>query len=282
MFAQYFHRAYQQFYQDKAPLFAAGITLYIALALAPLLIVLIHVFAIFLGTDLAKTYALQVIGQFLPTGADALWQNVQTSLLPIQGGTTVVIISILIALISVSGAVLAVQDVLHTLWGVKAQRSLKHTLMRRIFSVMFIVLIGVLLLSSAVSSLVLSVVTMWVQTIWHLPAPVIHMLNTAVFLILVSILYYYVQTALSQVIIPKSAIIFSGAVTAVLFLIGQIALTYYFSVAVGSASGLVGTVFVVLLWIYYLVQVCLFGIELAKAYVYIHKLPIIVAKGYTL
>jgi membrane protein len=282
MIRQYFHRAAVQYYADKAPLFAAGITLYIALALAPLLIVLIHVFAIFLGTDLAKTYALQALGQFLPTGADALWQNVQTSLLPIQSGIAVVVFSIIIALITVSGAIIAVQDVLHTLWGVKAQRSLKHTFMRRIFSIAFIILIGVLLLSSALSSVVISIIAVWLQSVWQVPSVLMHIINSVVFLVLVSTLLYYVQTALSQVILPRKAVVLSCTVTAGLFLLGQIALTYYFSIAVNSATGVVGSIFVVLLWMYYLIQVCLFGVELSKAYVVVHKLPVHAAPGYTL
>lgn len=280
MKSRYFTQAFSYFLEDKAPRLAASITFYILLALAPLLLIFVHIFALFLGTSAAQTTVNQVITPLLPPSGVEYISTINLSAFSQQASIGVIIISVAIALVTASGAVLAVQYALHTIWGIRPNKGLKSQVHSRIVSVVFIVLISVLLLASMLTTVTVTLIEQWLAAYVTLPTLTVRLSNIAIFLVLITTLFYYTQAALSQVRLPRKALLFSGMITAVLFFAGQIALGYYFDVAFSSSTGIAGAVLVFLLWIYYLVQVFLFGTELAKAYTVVEGITIVPVSGF--
>ena len=274
-------QAVNGFFEDKAPRLAASITFYILLSLAPLLLLFVNLFALFLGTDSAQQSLVQVLSPFLPASGVEFIAAAELSTFSQQGSIGVIIVSILIALITASGAIIAVQDALHTIWNIVPSTNFKHHVHSRTVSIVFIMLIGVLLIASMLVSILVSAVQIWLAAQIAIPAVLIQVTNVTLFLVLITILFYYAQAALSQVVVPRAPLLFSGLITAVLFLIGQVTLTYYLNFAFSSTSGFAGTVLVFLLWVYYLVQVFLFGAELTKSYVHSNNISISTTEGFT-
>jgi membrane protein len=127
-----------------------------------------------------------------------------------------------------------------------------------------ILALGILLAASIVVSTALNAVVDWAiagtsQVLWQAIAFV---LSSAVLTILFALLFRLLPDAP----VEWRAVWPAGAVTAVLFQLGTLAISWYVGTqALKSTYGAASSVVVLLIWVYYSAQIILFGAELAQA-----------------
>ena len=93
------------------------------------------------------------------------------------------------------------------------------------------------------------------------------MLNGAVSLVLVSLLFAAIYKVLPDRHLEWRDVIFGAVVTAVLFTVGKSLIGWYIgSSAVASTYGAAGGLIILLLWVYYSAQIFLLGAEFTKVY----------------
>ena len=92
-------------------------------------------------------------------------------------------------------------------------------------------------------------------------------MNFVVSLLLISILFAAIYKVLPDRHLEWSDVVIGGIVTAILFIIGKSLIGWYIgSSAVASSYGAAGALIVLLLWVYYSIQIFLLGAEFTKIY----------------
>lgn len=141
-------------------------------------------------------------------------------------------------------------------------------LLNRLLSFSVVVSLGFLLLVSLIiTGLVEALSKRLVQIFPDLALFLIYVLNLFITFGVVTLLFAIIFKALPDAKIKWRDVITGAMVTAVLFMIGKFAITFYIgSSNVSTAYGTAGYLVILLLWIYYSPLILYFGAEFTKAY----------------
>jgi membrane protein len=251
------------FFDDNAMTLGAALAFYGALAIAPLLLILISVTAL-LGPDIQKQMIGQVEQAVGPQAGNAIEGIVQAGSAHKSAGLVSALVGFVVLLFSASGAFVQMQYSLNTIWEVQpgpGGSSVWRWLSKRVLSLVMILGIGLLLLiSMGVSTAINAVFAGTPGYAWQ----------AADFV--GSLLIYVLLFALIYKILPDAKTswksIWVGAIiTAILFAVGKFLLGFYLGRSgVGSPYGAAGSLVVLLLWIYYSSLIFFLGAEFTQAY----------------
>lgn len=152
---------------------------------------------------------------------------------------------------------------LNTIWQVENPRFAVTTEIRnRILALMMAILLSALLFVLFVTSTILGQAgesTTYVR--------IFDCINMFISLGLTILLFALIYRFVPNVTIAWSDVWMGGAVTAVLFLLGLIAMSIYFRLTfITSLYGGLGVILLLLLWIYYSAQIVLFGATFTRVY----------------
>jgi membrane protein len=180
-------------------------------------------------------------------------------------------IGIGVFLVGASGVMIQLQSALNEVWAVEPdpkKSSIWTFLFKRVLSFGMVLGVAFLLLASLLISTILSTlgdfvaqflgseVSSFVPQLVHLGA------NFIVSLLLFAAMFKWMP----DIKVPWRSIWLGAAVTAVMFIIGNVLLTVYFSQAdVGSSFGAAGSLALILLWTYYTGIILLLGAEFTRA-----------------
>lgn len=262
------------FFEDEVTTRSAALAFYTALALAPLVILLIVVLGA-LGFDMQKQFIAEAGKTVGDESAKLLstiisGANERPDLKSISG-----IFAGLGLLISASAIFVQLQDTLNIIFDVEKKdeshltkwQKVKNFFTGRLFSVgMLLSFIFILIVSLAVSAAIDAVSTGGETVIWE----IIHQLGSfAVFTLLFGLIFKWMP---DKPIDYKSAF-YGGALTALLFMLGKVLISLYLAnSATGSAYGAAGSLLVTLVWVYYSGLVVFVGAELSYSAV-VEKSP---------
>ena len=169
-----------------------------------------------------------------------------------------------------TGVFFQLQSALDKIWDQKPKykNSIIATLVSRVKSFGFILIIGFLLLTSFVLTSILSTFSNRLERL--LPEHLFEYLY--VFDLLISIGFIYVLFGamfrfLPSASIPWKSVRVGALLTTILFLIGKYLLAIYFSeMQPGSTYGAAGSVILIMLWVSYSCIILLFGAHFTKVY----------------
>jgi membrane protein len=262
-------RTVKEWSDDRAPRLAAALSYYAIFSLVPLLVIAIGIAGLFFQQEQVQS---QVAGQISSVvGAEAAdtvmgWLDATATR---EGGILATVLGIGALLLGATGFFSQLQSSLNTIWEVepKPGGGIKGMLRDRLLSFFLILFIGLLLLALLILNAVMSTLGDYIEGL--LPGGEILwiVINYAVNLALVVLLFAAIFKVLPDVQIRWRDVWVGAAVTAVLFVIGQILISLYLSFAgVGSAYGAAGTAVIFLIWIYYSSQILFFGAEFTQVY----------------
>lgn len=258
---------YSQWSSDKASQLAAALAFYTALSIAPLLVLIIAIVGFFWGQEAAQG---QLVGQLRSLMGPEAAQFTETAIANADKPTTGGIASLLSLAILLWGSTnvfTQLQDSLNTIWNVepKAGRGLMAVIRERLLSFGMVLGIGFLLLVSLVLSTVLSTLSSSFNNLlpgfdwlWQL-------LSYLISFGIMTLLFALIFKVLPDVQLAWKDVWIGGLITAILFTIGQFALSFYLGNQ-GSAYGVAGSLVVFLLWVYYSAQILFFGAEFTQVY----------------
>jgi membrane protein len=126
---------------------------------------------------------------------------------------------------------------------------------------------GFLLLVSLILSATVAATVRFLGSVAPVLKPLLQVSDTVVSFVVILVLFALIFKLLPDVRIAWHDVWFGSALTTVLFLIGKAAIGYYLGrTSYASAYGAVGSLVVLLVWIYYSAQILFFGAEFTKAY----------------
>jgi membrane protein len=260
-----------QWSDDKAPQLGAALAYYTVFSLAPLLLLLMSAFSLWVHDrqSVQNTIKDQVAQFAGASSASVVADIVETTARKKQSGIIGTIVGVVVALFGASGVFGQLQDSLNTIWGVKAKPGLGVMGYLKARFVSFAMVGGVcfmLLVSLSVSVLIKGMSDRLNQA---LPAATAMsaILSIVVNLVVITALFAMIFRFLPDARIAWSDVWIGAALTTVFFIAGKWALGLYLgSGSAGSAYGAVGSLITTLVWVYYSAQIMLFGAEFTQVY----------------
>jgi membrane protein len=261
----------EEWQRDKVDRMAAALAYYTLFSIAPLLVIAVAVAGAVFGQEAARGEVVaQIQGLLGKAGAEVVQTALANTQNP-QSGNGIVpsIISTLALIFGASGVFIQLQDSLNAVWNVEEspQAGVKAVVRKRIFSFAMVITIGFILMVSLVVSAGLSALSTFtnhlfpaLESLWKLFNI---MISLGVFTFLFALIYKY----LPDINIAWQDVLVGALFTSILFSIGKELLGFYLgNGSFGSAYGAAGSVVTVLAWIYYSVQIMLFGAEFTQVY----------------
>gem|GEM_PF-181772 len=255
--------------RDHAPRLGAALAYYTTFSMVPLLIVIIGIIGLVFGEEAAQSTIMNQIRNLVgPQSADAIKEMIQRADQPSTGIFSTIIATVTL-LVGAAGFFSQLKDALNTVWGIepKTGRGIWGFLKDNFMSFATVIGTAFLLLVSLVVSTALSAFGKWFAGFLPLPEVVLQSINVLVSLIVITGLFALIFKVLPDARIAWSDVWVGAALTAVLFTIGKFGIGLYLGKSnVGSAYGAAGSLVVVLVWVYYSVQILLYGAEFTEVY----------------
>lgn len=249
---------------------SAIVAYYAVLSLPALVIIILKVVGSFWGEDIVQGELLGEISSAIgPDAADAIRTMIDNQ----NGKKTSVfatIIGIGTLLYGSTGVFFQLQSALDAIWEQVPtyKNSVIATLMSRVKSFGFILILGFLMLTSLVLTSVLS--TFSKQLNRFLPDNLFDYLFLVDFLVSVGFIYILFVTMfkyLPSAKIKWKSVRSGAALTTILFMIGKYLLAFYFTtMEPGSTYGAAGSIILIMLWVSYTNLILLFGAHYTKHY----------------
>lgn len=263
-------RTFTEWSTDKASRLAAALSFYTAIAIAPLLVILVTAIGWFFGQDSAQ---MQLVGQLRgmvgPQGAEVAKTVIESADRPDLAGIAG-ILSLGTLLWGATNVFVELQDSLNTIWGVEPRPRIKGVMAfvrDRLLSFGMILVIGFLLLISLVISAVISALGGYIGALWPGMETLWQTVNFILSLAVTIILFALIYKILPDADFSWRDVWLGATVTALLFTVGKWVLGLYLgNQTLSSAYGAAGSLVVFLLWIFYSAQIFFFGAEFTQVY----------------
>ncbi|WP_282031015.1 YihY/virulence factor BrkB family protein [Winogradskyella eximia] len=249
---------------------SAIVAYYAVLSLPALVIIILKVVGSFWGEDIVQGELLSEISKAIgPDAADAIRTMIENRS-DEQTSVFATVIGIGTLLYGSTGVFFQLQSALDTIWEQEPsyQNNVVATLMSRVKSFGFILILGFLLLTSFILTSLLS--TFSKQLNRFLPDNLFDYLFVVDFIVSVGFIYLLFATMFKY--LPSAKITWKSvrtgaALTTVMFLIGKYLLALYFNtMEPGSTYGAAGSIILIMLWVSYSSLILLYGAHFTKQY----------------
>jgi membrane protein len=259
-----------QWSDDKAPQLGAALAYYTVFSLAPLMLLLMSVFSLWVDKNHVQDTIKDQVAQFAGgSAATVVGDIVETTAKKKSRGIIATVAGVVIALFGASGVFGQLQDSLNTIWGVKAKpgQGVMGYLKARFIS---FAMVGGVCFMLLVSLTVTVAIKGMSDTLNHaMPGATVVsvILSILANLVVITALFAMIFKFLPDAKIAWNDVWIGAALTTVLFIAGKWALGLYLgSGSAGSAYGAVGSLITTLVWVYYSAQIMLFGAEFTQVY----------------
>lgn len=254
---------------DHAPRLGAALAYYTIFSMVPLLIIIIAIIGLVFGQEAAQSTIIDQISRLIgPQSAAAIKDMIQRADQP-STGIISTIIAVITLLMGAAGFFGQLKDALNTVWGIapKEGRGIWGFVKDHFLSFATVVGTAFLLLVSLVISTGLAAVGKWFGNLLPLPEVVLQALNLVLSLVVITALFALIFKVLPDAHIAWQDVWVGAALTSVLFTIGKFAIELYLGKSnIGSSYGAAGSLVLVLVWVYYSVQILLYGAEFTQVY----------------
>ena len=254
-------------YEHRAQRLGAALAFYTVFALAPAIVILIPLSALFFGPEAAQGHIVAQIEALIGrAGAEAVEATIASAREEPTGVTVIAVVTLVFGLWWVFGEL---QDALNTIWGVTARpgRGFMVLVRERFWSFTLVVGIGFLLLVSLAVSAWLAALSAFFAYALPAPAHVLEGINVVISFSVITFLFGMIFKLLPDVYVAWRDVWLGAALTSLLFTVGKGVIGLYLGrTTIGSAYGAAGSLVVVLLWVYYSAQIVFFGAEFTRAW----------------
>jgi membrane protein len=258
------------FIEDEALSRGAAIAFYTVTSLAPVLLIVIAIAGLAFGRDAAQNAVTDELGGLMGPQAAEVLQSAVASASGASSGIIATIVGMTTLMITASGVFGELQSTLNAIW--KAEPTDLTTVSRliraRAASLGLVAALGFLLMVSLVVSAALTAFGTYLNSILPFGELLLPAMHFVVSLLLISVLFAAIYKVLPDRHLEWRDVAVGAVVTAILFNIGKSLIGWYIgSSAVASGYGAAGALIVLLLWVYYSIQIFLLGAEFTKIYV---------------
>jgi membrane protein len=246
---------------------AAALAYYAIFAIAPLLLISIHIASLFFDRTAAiEGLTRELSGVVGPTGSDAIRQMLEAAgTARPEGWAGLVAIAVLI--FAAGGFVGSLQAALDKIWDAPPRPSdIWAFLKGKLFSFSLVLGAAFLLLISLVLSTLMTALAGRITAVLGLPEGMVQTVITIANFLLSALIFAAIFKFVPSVGVSWWAAILGGVFTAILFAAGRLALAWYLGrEAEASAYGAATSLVLLLIWVYYSAQILFLGAQFAQS-----------------
>lgn len=238
----------------------AAVAFYSIFSLAPLLMIAVNLAGAFLGPDFAREQFLAQIASLMGDKTAAVVDTMIDAALQSDKGGWAGVTSAITLFIGATGVLVELRNALDAIHRTKQEGGLSALVRARLWALALVLAIGFLLLVSLIASSVIAALGAWIIDRYPVLAILTVLLNWFFSLTILSALFGVLMRFLPSQRQTWSSVWPGAIVAAVLMTIGKELLGLYLGrAAFSDAFGAAGSLVVLVMWIYYSVQVFLFG-----------------------
>jgi membrane protein len=262
-------KAVYSWLDDRAATMGASIAYYTVFSLAPMLVLVIAVAGLAFGQKAAEGALFGELAELVGPESAAAVQAMLRSASGTRSGIFAAAVWIGTLIIAATAVLSELQSALNLIWKAPPSGGLGvwHLLKSRLVSLSIILVIGFLLLVSLVISTALAALSDYLD--WILPglATILHIVHLTLSFGFTTVLFAMIFKILPDKGVKWEEVWLGAAVAALLFTAGKHLISLYIgSSNITSTYGAAAAVIIILVWVYYSVQILLLGAEFAKAY----------------
>jgi membrane protein len=237
-------------------------------SLAPVLLIVIAIAGLAFGQDAAQNAIVAQLSDLMGSQTAEVLQSAVASASGASSGIIATIVGIITLMVTASGVFGEMQSTLNAIWEAEPTgMSVSRLIRTRAASLGLVAALGFLLVVSLVVSAALTAFGNNLNSILPFGKLLLSAVHFVVSLLLISILFAAIYKILPDRRLEWGDVVVGGVVTAILFNIGKSLIGWYIgSSAVASSYGAAGALIVLLLWVYYSIQIFLLGVEFTKLY----------------
>jgi membrane protein len=242
----------------------AGLAYYGLFSFVPLLAVSLSLAGLFFAQADVQQYLSDQLSGIIGADSDEVASSLSRAL--DNGGSLVGvgIVGLLSLLFTASLLVIALQDALNSIWERPVREGFQHTVLRRLAAFAVVFACGVVMILSFALNSVSALLGRLVPD-GALFESLGELFGTAASWVLLGGVLTLLFRYLGDVQVPWRSVVPGAAITALLVAVGTVAIGAYLRrYAASSLLGATGSVFLVLLWIYYEAQIVLAGAEFTR------------------
>ncbi|WP_395740882.1 YihY/virulence factor BrkB family protein [Prosthecobacter sp.] len=252
----------------NAPKMAAALAYYATFSMAPLLVLIVGIAGWVVEQDDARTAIIAQLSTLMGKEGGTIAEAILTQSAKQAAGIWATIIGFVVLLVGASGVFAELQQSLNAIWEVPPREFPWRALIRgRLLSFAMVFALGFLMLISLVLSAGIAAMSARME-LW---APGFGMIwesaNSLVSFLVITLLFAAIYRYLPDVRIAWYDVWTGAALTALLFVLGKYLLGIYIGhTAFASAYGAVGSLVIILAWIFYSSLIFFFGAEFTCAF----------------
>jgi membrane protein len=256
------------FIEDEALSKGAAIAFYTVTSIAPVLLIVVAIAGLAFGREAAQNALTGQLDALMGHQTADVLRSAIASAGEKSSGIWATIIGVITLIATASGMFGEMQSALNAIWKARPRATTVSGLIRaRAASLALVATLGFLLIVSLAVSAGLSAFGDYLDSVLPFGKIVISVLNFVISFALLSVLFAAIYKVLPDRHLEWRDVIMGAVATSVLFTIGKSLIGWYLgSSAVASSYGAAGGLIVLLLWVYYSVQIFLLGAEFTKTY----------------
>ena len=262
--------AAREWWEDDVFESAAALAFYTIFSMAPIVTIALWIAGLAFGSDAATRALVSEVESLVGPKGSAAVEAVVDGLARSPGGLLPRVLALATLILGSTAVFGQLQKSLNRFWDVRPTsggHAVRYFLKKRLLSFGLVIALGFMLLVSLVASAVLTALQHSVSISFPLVPWIWRALDLGISFALASVLFSAVSKLLPDARIGWSDVLLGGAVTALLFSIGKLAIGVYLGRAsFASAYGAAGSFVVLVVWVYYTAIVCFFGAELTQAF----------------
>ena len=265
--------AFQNWQDDRAPRMGAALAYYIALSLAPTVLILLAIAGWAFGAQAAEGRLVSQIRDLVGYESAKAIQTMIEGAHQSPRGIAATVLALVTAFFAASAVVSELRDAMNTIWRVPEDHD--SSTIRSIFNLVKDRLLSFALVLASSSLLVLSLlVNAWIFAAGTYlnsgAAPsqaLVQATDWLVSFVVVTVLFAFIFKVLPNVPLHWGDVILAAVATALAFTAGKVLLGVYLGKAdFTDTYGAAGSLVIVLVWVYYSAQVLYLGAEFTRAY----------------
>ena len=279
-----FVAAFDGFVRHRLPRLAAALAYYTLISLAPSLLIALVISRAVVRNDSAETQLFENLATAVGDGMAATIESLVTAQGGLTGGRGVAatIVGAVILFIGASGVFQALQSALNTVWDIPIDevRGLLRTLRRRLIGVAAVLSMGVLLGVFVIGGTLIGLLAGEIVDRFGGLGILVQAANPFVAFLGVSVVTALIFQIMPARRVPWRAAWAGGVLTNLMLIVGSAVIGLLFSYAnPGESFGQFAAIIALLVYLYYVAQIFLFGAELTAAYVKVRMDGSVVGPG---
>ena len=248
---------------------AASIAYFGAFSLAPMIVIMTTLASLVFGKSATEGLIAE---RLTNTFGEETANFIQSSLVSIYesaGLTLATVLAILALIWAATRIVGSVRGSLNDVWGVKGHGGggILGFLFGKLIDVGMVLAVGFMFLASMFANTAINAVTRYFSSALPMPGWLLQVIGILFSLLVTTIFLTVIFRWLPNIKVRFLYILVGASITAVLFTIGNYVIGRYLGrTSPGSAFGAAGSLAVIMIWIYYVAYIIIFGAEVTKAY----------------